>query len=469
MPFDVLNAATDEIRCTYENGEQAGNAARCLNEAERESGSDTRYRVVRRKDEPKAGEWPEWAQREFGRFASCDYRPAPWIYEDWFNGLTDESRNGPDFNMRLYAAKHRHFPHVAKGDPTQIAFTPDDVYGARDGQRRMRVGRYLAQYYSDVLSNERIQELCGQWDTEFGIGLEVKFATTGEDMVRVYQNGPNSCMSHSASDYGGEHPAQVYAAGDLAVAYLERNGEITARTLCWPGKKLYGRVYGDETRMHSLMEALEYEHEDHGDSGNSSEFEGARLLKIPFQRSRTGWLMPWLDHCYMVNDGGEHWVMACDGTYDAQDTSGRMYASPRIRCYSCEERFDSSDGGGVVDDEHYCDSCYADLPYCDDCDERHSGDSHELRVGRRHYSLCEHHYDERTTECHNCGDNHATEDMQLDVNGEAWCETCASDATRNDDEEIDENFVPSDDNESEPARREPTPTIDDPNQLTMVI
>jgi hypothetical protein len=73
----------------------------------------------------------------------------------------------------------------------------------------------------------------------------------------VEAGGPSSCMD-------GEHdfhnlvrwPTAPYGAGDLAVAYTKNaNGRIQSRCLCWPEKKLFGRIYGDFQRMKAAMEA----------------------------------------------------------------------------------------------------------------------------------------------------------------------------------------------------------------------
>lgn len=452
MPFDIVRVDTEEVRITCETGGEAGRLANGLNTAEQESGSPIRWRVIKRKDETP--ETPAWWQREFDRFAVGEYNFAPWLYEPWFSGVGPDDV-GNNYTLRLYAGKHGHFAHVAKGDPTKIAFTPDDAFGERDGQRRMRVGRYLQQYYGDVLSNERIQELCASWDVEFGVGLAVKFGSTREEFSHVYQNGPDSCMSHGTSDYetGDVHPAEVYAAGDLAVAYLENDDRITARAICWPEKKLYGRVYGDTHRLHELMQALEYEHEDHCDGETG--FCGARLLKIAH---RGGYVMPWLDHVGTVEDAGKFWRI--DGEYDAQCTTGMMYPRGRTECYMCEEHYDDDNEGGYVDGHDYCQSCYEEHTFfCEGCHEQCAGDSHYSEDLNHDY--CRDCYRERHSGCHECSEEHAHNNMTADVNGDLWCENCAADATRNEYGEIDETYEPAD---NAPDVHEPTPTIHDHRQ-----
>jgi hypothetical protein len=455
MPFDVVQVGTDEVRVTLETGGEAGRLAASLNAAEIESGSDRRFRVISRKAETP--EMPAWWQREYDRICTGEYKPAPWFYEPWFHGQETDNASG-NYTMQLYAGKHGHFAHVAKGNPEMVAFTPDDTWGGRDAQKRMRVGRYLTQYYGDVLSNERIQELCANWDTEFGVGLAVKFGSTREEFSHVYQNGPDSCMSHGLRDYntGDVHPSEVYAAGDLAVAYLENQDRITARAICWPDRMLYGRVYGDTHRMHELMRALDYKHEDHCDSETG--FCGARLLKLPH---RGGYVMPWLDHVGRVTDNGKFFVIDEDGEYDAQDTSGLMSVRDNLStCESCSERYDSEDEGGYVDGRDLCESCLeSETFYCEGCNDRHIGEAHYSEDLERDY--CRDCYNERHSGCHECSTEHASDNMTADVDGNLWCETCAEDATRNEFGEIDETYEPSDDTSDV---REPTPTIPDYRQ-----
>jgi hypothetical protein len=448
MPFDIVRVDTEEVRMTCETGGEAGRLANGLNTAEQESGSPIRWRVIKRKDETP--ETPAWWQREYDRFATGEYKTAPWLYEPWFSGLPSATVGDQAELIRQYGAKHGHFPHVAKGDPAKIAFTPDGTWGASDRQNRMRVGRYLAQYYSDVLSNERIQELCASWDIEFGVGLEVKFAKTSDEIELVYRNGPNSCMSHGTRDYntGDTHPSRVYGAGDLAIAYLENAGRITARSLCWPEKKIYGRTYGDTHRLHELMQALEYEHVEYCDGGD--EFDGARLLKLPY---KGGYIMPWLDHGGYVYDEGDSFfrITSDSGEIDAQSTEGLIMArDDSARCDSCGERYDSDNEGGYVDDRDLCESCLeSETFYCEGCSDRHIGTGvYSDDLGHDYCRDC---YRERHSDCHECDNEHANDNMTADVDGNLWCEDCAEDATRNEFGEIDETYEPTDNVCNEPT------------------
>src|SRR6266550_1006295 len=186
MPYDVMQVGTEVVRITCETGGEAGRIAARLNTAEIESGGATRFRVIQRKEEAPA-EPAAWMRREYERLGNGPefggYRATPWLYEPWFSGdAHTRIENALNSNIIMYGGKHGHFAHVAKGDPAKIAFTATAAAGENDTQTRMRVGRYLQQFYSDVLSNERIQELCANWDVEFGVGLTVKFAKTSDEI-----------------------------------------------------------------------------------------------------------------------------------------------------------------------------------------------------------------------------------------------------------------------------------------------
>src|SRR5690606_7560176 len=111
-------------------------------------------------------------------------------------------------------------------------------------------------------------------------------AATPDDIENVYLKGPNSCMSHDLSEFSSpEHPTRVYGDSDLQVAYIvNSSGNISARVLVWPEKKLYGRIYGDEDRMSDMLEEAGYERGD---------LDGARIRRIPIRDRQ--YVMPYLD------------------------------------------------------------------------------------------------------------------------------------------------------------------------------
>jgi hypothetical protein len=236
------------------------------------------------------GRWKnvEWRAREAQRLRDETYSPLPWTLEPI-----------PD-----------HFAHVSIDKGSMVAFTPDEAKGQIDIQTRMKPGRYLAKFYPHLTGDE-VRALAVELDK----ANEVRFAETADDMETVYTNGPNSCMSHDASDYASPiHPVRVYAAGDLAVAYLssvalgEDDFRASARALCWPAKKLYGRIYGDSGRLAPALAALGYE---------EGELDGAKVRKV---RHGSLYVLPYIDGCQSVEDHGSHFTI-CGGV-DAGQTNG---------------------------------------------------------------------------------------------------------------------------------------------------
>ena len=189
-----------------------------------------------------------WKARELARFASGQYTRLPWSELSWYG---DALRSRP--------ALHDHFAHLSIENDAMIAYTVDADKGIADRQTRVKPGRYLAAFFSDFLSANEIRDIATAFDDQYGDKLALQFAETADDIEDVYTRGPSSCMSHSAGDYDSDcHPVRVYAAGDLQVAYIERNEEVTARAIVWPAKMVHSRIYGDETRLSSLLSSAGY-------------------------------------------------------------------------------------------------------------------------------------------------------------------------------------------------------------------
>lgn len=221
-------------------------------------GGVTRARVAR-----IASVDEDWKARERARFESGEYEAVPWEEEEWWKGSEPE---------------REHFLHLSRNTPGRVAGTFSDLHGAMDRQTMMNPGKYLRKYNhllglseADIAKWAAICFMAGE-------DLSVEFATTGEDIERVYLYGPHSCMAHMRGDYlSDSHPVSVYGAGDLAVAYVRR-GEgqsISARTVCWPEKKVFSTIYGDGGAYSEVLEnyliSLGYTH------GDAEDFHGARL------------------------------------------------------------------------------------------------------------------------------------------------------------------------------------------------
>lgn len=214
-----------------------------------------------------------WIIREAYRFAMGLYQYPMFV---------DRMKDKGGYDDDLFY----HFPHVSLDDPTMMAYTPSLEYGLRDRQVRIKVGRYLARYYGDKLSQseiryyangEKINELC--------------FATTADEIERVYIDGPGSCMGAKddcAFDTYGVHPVRVYE-GEFKLAYLQECDEITARALVHEPTMTYVRAYGHEAE--TLIGRL-------NDAGYSKAYgwDGARVKAIPVNGCyEDSYIMPYLD------------------------------------------------------------------------------------------------------------------------------------------------------------------------------
>ena len=338
---------------TYGSGAEAGARASALNAAARAAERVERYRV-----KPITTE--EWKQRERDRFWSGEYEPMP---KGW------KLYNSPDT-----------FPHPSKSEPGKLAYTPSVEYGVQDRQIRSTPGSYLAKFFP-IMAPEQIQRLALQFAGKYE-AIDLKLATEPDDIVRVYKDGPNSCMSHDAGVFDGHlHPCYVYGAGELAVAYLEPNGIINARALCWPDEAVYGTIYGDIARMRSALETAGY---------RNGSLSGARILKIENENGN-GYIMPYIDGYYSVEDCGDHFTI--DGSVPADNTEGTTIAG-RL-CCECGSHIDEDEMYHLADREDYaCGDC---AYHCEDCGEMHAAGS--MREGE---SICSWCHDRNYTECEDC-------------------------------------------------------------------
>jgi len=138
-------------------------------------------------------------------------------------------------------------------------------------------GRFLTEHFSDVLTAEQIRDL----GTEFNAmndPNDLLWANTPEEIQWVFERGTFASCASSKQD--PVHQAQVYAQGDISIAYLldKLNPErVIARAICWPEKKLIAGVYGDTIRMKTKLAALGYTH-----IKDRSEMDGAKLKKIVY-------------------------------------------------------------------------------------------------------------------------------------------------------------------------------------------
>ena len=263
----------------------------------------------------------EWALREVNRAMNL-YRSVPPAVIKKMKGLG-------------YVPDIRHFLHVADSDISKIAYTENPKKGDLDRQTVTTIGRYIKKY-SD-LSDPDIALISNLYRKIVMDDQEIKFARTREEIRRVYENGPSSCMSHDIDYYStdGVHPSEVYATESVSVAYMERvnsdgSTRITARTVCNEISKYFVRFYGDEDTMYPIMKSMGY---------SSGDLEGCSLLRIDVKGTV---VCPYLDGgCDRVDIGETHLEIQSDGVHCADSERG-VLEQPSV-CGHCDERHDSEE------------------------------------------------------------------------------------------------------------------------------
>ncbi len=302
-----------------------------------------------------------------------------------------------------------------KGHLTHIDSTNSDIRicfyaNERDGERgcltSMRPGRYLARYYGDVLTPKQI-EYYAAWQIS-GIKPapsfegEFKLATTATEIVHVYTQGPSSCMAHAASGYNSEpyHPTEVYASGDLAIAYwLSADDKIRARALVsLKEDKAYGRIYpsegvdvdsarylfSSESECSDMRDFFAKKLQENGFKSSNllgrEAFKDCRLKTLRNNRGRR--VMPYFDSI-QASWNGDDIILDPYGDLDCCSTDGLAdfddyEEDERELCDHCESRVDETSSvvvrftahGSPSSYESWCDHCIdSDTFYCEGIEE----------------------------------------------------------------------------------------------------
>lgn len=208
-----------------------------------------------------------WMLRDSVRFLTKD-----------FAKLEFPQKTNDDMKLaNLLSLNPHHFVHLSKDEPMYVAYTPDANYGKQDRQVKTTLGRYLKKFHKS-LSDSDVRRLSDVFKYHFGTE-DVMFAETEDDIIRVYTEGPHSCMAYKtdSGNYGSQvHPAAAYAAPGLRVAYQTRDGKINSRCLVYDNPdnksdKRYIRLYGDEVLTRKLN-AMGY---------SPGTLDGVKLRKIP--------------------------------------------------------------------------------------------------------------------------------------------------------------------------------------------
>ena len=200
-----------------------------------------------------------------------------------------------------------HFAHVVTKSPSLLGFFESEAHGILGRVTALKPGRYLERFYPGLSMDER-KTLAALFSS-----TDVLFATTPDEIEWVYENGPESCMTnayHAADDEefnSSIHPVRVYGAGDLAVAYTKNKDSdfVSERALCWPEKKIFGRIYGDGScRLYNALIEEGYRRADYDD------WNGARLLRVVEEDCEGDYhfVCPYIDAGHNSGSGSQHVV-----------------------------------------------------------------------------------------------------------------------------------------------------------------
>lgn len=344
--------------------------------AKKELQSDTALLVTFIPTKEERENWRERERRKVYGNRNGTQAP-PWDGEDWY---WDKLRD-------------LHHAYLSIEKPGLIAYTPSEEWGVADRQLRVRPGKYLEQFAPHLTSTER-DAFCAQVKAIDDRNV-VKFASTPDEIVRVYRNGPSSCMSHDVSSYStnGLHPVSVYGDSDLQLAYLANEDGTTfrARALVWPDKKIHSRVYGDETIKY-LLTQMGYK---------NGSLAGAHVRKIRVDDDV--FLMPYVDGIETADIVADRFRFCDDdsGEYKCQDTNGTTEPNyePEPEVYYCNN---GNCGNERDENETYCTSCNDERYTCTYCDDEFFTESPDEIDN--YGVMCRSCYREHTHRCEKCRD-----------------------------------------------------------------
>lgn len=218
-----------------------------------------------------------------------------------------------------------HFPHVSVNEPSMVAYTQTRDKGQRDIQTPIKVGRYLQQFYGDVLTESQIRMMANGVKPH-----ELHWATTAADMEHVYVNsGIHSCMSDSFSHFGNAHPVHVYDfEGQFKLGYLKDklfHDRIVARGFVHEPSKTWVRVYGNESdSLRDTFNELGYE--------RANGWVDAYVAAV--KNDDNEYVMPYIDgenhhvtsdrlngkSCFRIGNYGDHYAHNTHGYLEEPDT-----------------------------------------------------------------------------------------------------------------------------------------------------
>mgnify|MGYP006273907253 CR=1 FL=1 len=284
-----------------------------------------------------------WRDREKARFDNREYLPVV------------DSAGHP-----ICFPPEEHYLHLstAKTESDYVAYTPNEEYGKRDRQVRLKFGKYLRKTFPHM-SDSDIQQAVNTLrakinadETPCTLHFTTDRAVIDEIFeTQMYAHGSCSVSCMYGKFEGYYRPYHVYAnSPDVAVAYLVDKGRIVARSVVSTKDKRWVRAYSVQSGESPLCERLTEELERLGYT--QGDLKGNRLSIVGGDTD--GDNLPYLDGCAQdVQAIRGYWLVTTDGEYTCTNTDGtgerKRPACPEcgrdeddcqcVYCGCCEERF----------------------------------------------------------------------------------------------------------------------------------
>lgn len=212
---------------------------------------------------------------------------------------------------------------------------------------KMKIGKYLKRL--KTFTDDEVNNMANTFKSYINAmeTCTLEIATSMEDIVQVYTDGPNSCMSGGQHQFEGHiHPVSVYATDDIGVAYVTLEGNIVARVLVNLVNHTYTEMYGNYVLLRMLLEK---------DNWEPGDLHGCRILCID-NKNGPGYIMPYIDGCDgAVEISGGYFELGGGWDVETQNTHG--ITSSGTCCASCDCANDADEMlFSDVTDGWYCDS-----------------------------------------------------------------------------------------------------------------
>lgn len=268
-----------------------------------------------------------------------------------------------------------------------------DIY--RNRPQTMKAGKYLKKVFPFLTDAQVESWVCNLKAEHMPVEFELITGKDEESFRFAYQEPYTPKRSPSFSRFGfgcyvnrldsscmrsyyfpkpEDHPAIVYAAGDLEIVYAKQKGKDTvgARVLTYPAKESFSDIYSaDDAATELLVNYLR-------EKGFTNRgIFGAKVRKIDHPE---GYLMPYVDDCETCEDIGAYFRLG-SGNINCRSTEGYICEEPQNYCESCNE-YVSEELTGVESGDCVCEFCLRDYRYSELMDSYiHQDDAYSNAYG----------------------------------------------------------------------------------------